>query len=195
MSSKLLDLNTNNGEQIVLIVRRHWFNIIQNMLSILVMAALLVASYLYLPVLFPALDKNSLNGLFLFGETLFAMIVWIIFYLIWIDYYFDVWIITNRRIVNVEQKGLFSRDVSELQLEKIQDITTEVLGVIPTFLNYGDVQIQSAAEQEKFLFRRVADPYRIKDMIMGLQKQHEHEATQQFSEIIQNHGTTGGSSA
>jgi len=186
MQLETLNLEKHEGEQIIMVVRRHWFNILQNLLSVLIMAALLVASFLYFPFLFPSLSQHSLNGLFLFGETVFAMVIWIIFFLIWIDYYFDVWIVTNRRIINVEQKGLFSREVSELKLEKIQDISTEVLGVIPTFLNYGDVYIQTAAEQERFLFRRVPDPYRIKDVIMGLQKRHEHEATEEFKEIIQN---------
>ncbi|MFA4817825.1 MAG: PH domain-containing protein [Parcubacteria group bacterium] len=186
MQLETLQLEKHEGEQIIMIVRRHWFNILQNLLSVLIMAGFLVASFLYFPFLFPSLSQHSLNGLFLFGETVFAMMIWIVFSLILIDYYFDVWIVTTRRIINVEQKGLFSREVSELKLEKIQDISTEVLGVIPTFLNYGDVYIQTAAEQERFLFRRVPDPYRIKDIIMGLQKKHEHEATEEFREIIQN---------
>lgn len=186
MQLETLNLEKHEGEQIIMIVRRHWFNILQNLLSVFIMAALLVASFLYFPAIFSSLSARAYNGLFLFGETVFAMIIWIIFFLIWVDYYFDVWIVTTRRIINVEQKGLFSREVSELKLEKIQDISTEVLGVIPTFLNYGDVYIQTAAEQERFLFRRVPDPYRIKDIIMGLQKRHEHEATEEFKEIIQN---------
>lgn len=184
MQLETLNLEKHEGEQIIMIVRRHWFNILQNLLSVFIMAALLVASFLYFPAIFSSLSARAYNGLFLFGETVFAMIIWIIFFLIWVDYYFDVWIVTTRRIINVEQKGLFSREVSELKLEKIQDISTEVLGVIPTFLNYGDVYIQTAAEQERFLFRRVPDPYRIKDIIMGLQKRHEHEATEEFKEII-----------
>lgn len=186
MLFETLNLEKHEGEQIIMIVRRHWFNILQNLLSVFIMAAFLTGSFLYFPAIFPSLSQNAYNGLFLFGETVFAMVIWIIFFLIWVDYYFDVWIVTTRRIINVEQKGLFSREVSELKLEKIQDISTEVLGVIPTFLNYGDVYIQTAAEQERFLFRRVPNPYRIKDVIMGLQKRHEHEATEEFKEIIQN---------
>ena len=108
MQLETLNLEKHEGEQIIMVVRRHWFNILQNLLSVLIMAALLVASFLYFPFLFPSLSQHSLNGLFLFGETVFAMVIWIIFFLIWIDYYFDVWIVTNRRIINVEQKGLFS---------------------------------------------------------------------------------------
>jgi uncharacterized membrane protein YdbT with pleckstrin-like domain len=190
MQIETLNLESHQGEQIVMIVRRHWFNILQNLLSVFLMAALLVASFFFLPFLFPSFSQNSAAGIFLFGETVFAMIIWVVFSLILIDYYFDVWVVTTRRIINVEQKGLFSREVSELKLEKIQDISTEVMGVIPTFLNYGDVYIQTAAEQERFLFRRVPDPYRIKDIIMGLQKKHEHETTEEFRDMIQNKNST-----
>lgn len=172
------------GEQIILVVRRHWFNIIQNLFSIFAMVFLLLGSYLYLPLLFPAFNTETFSGVFLFLENLFAMMVWILFFLIWIDYYFDVWIITNKRVVNVEQKGLFNREVSELELEKIQDITTDVKGIIPTFLNYGDVYVQTAGKMERFDFADVPDPYGIKDMIMNLQKTKQQAETSELGEMI-----------
>jgi len=91
-------------------------------------------------------------------------------FLIWIDYYFDVWIITTERVINVEQKGMFSRRVSELSYAKVQDITTEVLGFLPSMLNYGDVYVQTAGEQERFVFRTVSDPYHIKNIIAEQQQ-------------------------
>ena len=115
---------------------------------------------------------------------LFALITWIFFFLLWIDYYFDVWIITNKRVVNVEQKGLFNREVSELELERIQDITTDVKGVIPTFLNYGDVYVQTAGKTERFDFADVPDPYGIKDIIMNLQKAKHLEENNELGEVI-----------
>jgi len=145
---------------------------------------LLIGGFLYFPLLFPVLNILPFNSLFIFLENIFAMSIWIIFFLLWVDYYLDVWIVTNLRIVNIEQKGLFSRTVSELELSRIQDVTTEVLGMIPTFLNYGDVFIQTAAEQERFLFRQVPDPYGIKDQIMKLQKQRSVAKTEEFRKIM-----------
>lgn len=173
------------GEKILLVTRRHWFNILENLSSVFAMILMLIVSYVVLPRLFPVFSTQDFQIIFLFLENLFAMIIWIIFFLIWIDYYFDVWIITNCRIVNVEQKGLFSREVSELELEKIQDITTDVLGIIPTFLNYGDVLIQTAGEKERFAFRDVPDPYAIKDLIMNLQKQQEKQETESIGDMIE----------
>lgn len=56
--------------------------------------------------------------------------------------------------------------------------------MISTFLNYGDLQVQTAAEQEKFLFHNIPDPYSVKDLIMNLQKKQERKEEHIFSEMI-----------
>jgi len=173
-----------DGEKILLVVRRHWFDILQQLFSVFFMTFFLFASAIALPAFFPVLSEGNLHALFIFIENIFALFIWVLFFLIWIDYYFDVWIITNCRIVDVEQKGLFSRDVSELELERIQDVTTEVEGVIPTFLNYGDVYVQTAAEKERFDFEKIPDPYSVKDLIMNLHKQRQREETNELGEVI-----------
>lgn len=163
------------NEQVILVVRRHWFNILEQFFIVFLMILLLIGSWFILPVFFPTIITSSLNVLFNFLRNLFGMFIWITFSLIWIDYYLDVWIITNKRVVNIEQKGLFNRQVSELNLARIQDITTEVTGIIPTMLNYGDVFIQTAAETERFVFHQVPDPYGIKDTLMNMQKKQNQE--------------------
>lgn len=163
------------NEQIILMVRRHWFNILEQFFLVFLMLALLIGSWLVLPIFFPAVMTSPLSVLFDFLRNLFGMFLWITFFIIWVDYYFDVWIITNKRVVNIEQKGLFNRQVSELDLIRIQDVTTEVTGVIPTILNYGDVFIQTAGENPRFIFRQVSDPYGIKDTLMNLQKKRNRE--------------------
>lgn len=173
-----------DGEEVVAVMHRHWFNIIQHFIPLFFMSLFLIGSYAALPALFPILTKDLFNGFFLFAESLFAMLIWILFFLIYIDYYFDVWIITSKRVVNIEQRGLFSREISEVALDKIQDVTTDVRGVIPTFLNFGDVQIQTAAEQEKFLFRNIPDPYKTKDLLMQLNKQQKQSETAELRSII-----------
>jgi hypothetical protein len=173
-----------DGEQILLVIHRHWFDILSQFLVVFAMLVLLIGSFIFIPLQFPVFQQASYRGLFFFLENLFFLFTWITFFLIWIDYYFDVWIVTDHRIVNIEQKGLFSRVISELELENIQDITTDVRGVIPTFLNYGDLFIQTAAEKERFIFRNVPDPYKIKDLVMNLQKKFEDKEENQFGEMI-----------
>ena len=46
------------------------------------------------------------------------------------DYYLDTWIVTTERIISIEQKGLFERTASELDLISVQDATAEVHGFL-----------------------------------------------------------------
>lgn len=172
------------GEEILMVIHRHWFDILIQFIIVFVMLILLLASIIFTPMFLPALVTGENARMFSFFQNLFLLITWMLFFVIWIDYYFDVWIITNERIVDIEQKGLFSREVSELELENIQDITVEVLGVIPTFLNYGNLYVQTAAEVERFEFRHVPNPYAIKDLVMNLQKNYEKKEAQDLGQII-----------
>lgn len=173
------------GETILLLLHRHWFDILKQMLVVFFMIIALLASLITLPSYFPIITEiPNYNRIFFFFESTFAMLIWMVFFIIWIDYYLDVWIITNSRVVNIEQKGLFSRQISELELENIQDITTEVKGMIPTFLNYGQVFIQTAAEKERFIFRNIPDPYHTKDVLMALQERQEKKEAGEIGEAI-----------
>jgi hypothetical protein len=177
-------LGQKDGEKILLMVHRHWFDILSQFFVIFMMLILMIGSFIFIPLQFPVFQQAGFSNLFFFLENLFFLMIWITFFLIWIDYYFDAWIVTDCRIVNIEQKGLFSRVISELELEKVQDITTDVKGVIPTFLNYGNLFVQTAAEKERFIFRNVPDPYGIKNLIMNLQKKQERKEEYQFGEML-----------
>jgi uncharacterized membrane protein YdbT with pleckstrin-like domain len=156
------------NERVLMTIHRHWFDLLSHLFMAFVLAGVLFAGFLILPSVFPALAVGEGESLFFFLETLFLLFVWIFLFLIWIDVWFDTWIITSERIINIEQKGFFSRETSELSLSKVQDVTSEVDGVIRSILNYGDVFVQTAGEEERFHFRSVPDPVGIKSFIMKL---------------------------
>lgn len=161
---------SNQGihEEILYVYHRHWFDILKQYFPLILMMIVLVVAFKF--SFFDVFVNSNLATLILFVQSLLALIIWIACFMIWFDYYLDVWIITTQRVVNVEQTGLFSRKVSELRFLQIQDISTDVKGFIPTILNYGDVHIQTAAEQSKFIFRAVPNPYEVKENIMMQQK-------------------------
>lgn len=160
----------HENEEVLRVIHRHWFNIFAHFFVIFISSVLLIGSFLAFPLLFPEMLDAKNARLFLFVENTFFIFIWLFGFLVWIDYYFDVWIITDERIVNIEQKGLFVRHISELNFSRIQDVTAEVEGILPTVLNYGDVLVQTAGEENRFIFRQVADPYQVKDMVMKLSK-------------------------
>jgi len=155
-------------EKIIIILRRHGWILFQ----IIFIYGLLM----FLPLFFQWILKNNSNVLETeLGPIIFALCVSIyylalttFFFRAWLDYYLDIWIITDERIVNVEQKGLFSREISTQRLYRIQDVTAEVHGVIPTFFHYGNVYIQIAGEEQRFVFKQIPDPYSVTKKLMQL---------------------------
>jgi uncharacterized membrane protein YdbT with pleckstrin-like domain len=127
------------------------------------------------PFIFTDFIDDDARVLFYFMQSFLLLIMWIYGFVVWFDYYLDIWIMTNERVVNVEQRGLFSRQVSELKYRAIQDVSTDVRGLFPTIFNFGDVTVQTAAEQSRFIFRSVGNPYEIKAEIMRLQKKKTQE--------------------
>lgn len=156
----------HEDEAVIQVIHRHWFNILIQFFVVIVAAILIFGSWLFILFLYPQVLEKIGPQTISFIETTALLFVWFYAFLIWIDYYFDVWIITNERIVNIAQKGLFLRQASDLEFSKIQDVTTEVIGLIPTILNYGDVFVQTAGEIERFKFCQVPDPYALKSLIM-----------------------------
>lgn len=165
----------HENENIILFLRRHWFVFLMRIL--LVVAA--VISLIFVYFLFSAINNNfaesEYRNLLLFGESLATLFVWNFFFILWLDYYLDAWIVTNERIINIEQRGFFNRDISELKLTKIQDVTSEIIGIVPTLLDYGNIYVQTAGEKERFTFNQIPNPNYVKNVIVELQEK-EREA-------------------
>jgi hypothetical protein len=96
----------------------------------------------------------------------------------WVLYYLNVNIVTNERVVDITQKSLLHHTIAELHLNRIQDVTAEVHGFFETFLDYGNVHLQTAGETERFVFSRVANPTKISKMILDLYEQLPPEEKQ-----------------
>lgn len=161
--------NALEGEKPVLFLRRHWveiFSIFSYLVLLLAIPTIIIFAMTYI-------DTNPftdplLAPFILIGTAIYLIFVLIIFLTQFTDYYLDTWIVTTERIINIEQHGLFSRLVSELHLRDIQDVTSETKGFMETFLTYGDVYIQSAAEKQRFNFKNIDNPDSVKEIIVRL---------------------------
>ena len=111
--------------------------------------------------------------LIVLSASSYYLFIWLFFFHHWIDYYLDVWVVTDQRIVNIEQNGLFSRTIAEVNIEKIQDVTSEAKGKLATLLKFGDVHIQTAAEEKRFIFSEVPNPREVAKTITELHRAAE----------------------
>lgn len=154
----------DEDEYVIHVVHKHWYVFA---VRIVVMLILTVVPLAALPILglFTPQNEIFIYTLFTFAYSLFLILLWMTGFLMWTDYYLDMAIITNKRILDIEQRGLFSREVSAMRFETIQDITSDVEGIIPTFLNFGNLYIQSAATTREFVLTEIAKPDLVKEII------------------------------
>ncbi|MEK7655705.1 MAG: PH domain-containing protein [Patescibacteria group bacterium] len=172
-------------EKPITLLRRHWFSLLSLALSFIFVLALPPAIYIGLLVLAPDFFTDPVRvSLLILGGSIFFLFAWLFVYQSYIDYYLDVWIITNRRILSMEQHGLFSRTVSELRMHRVQDVTAEIHGFWHTMFDFGDVFIQTAGEKERFIFEEVHHPNAIAKTVLDLaeirRKKHLDDAVEEF---------------
>jgi hypothetical protein len=86
--------------------------------------------------------------------------------LAWTNYLLDLWVITDRRIIVIEQVAFFNRKVGNFRLERMQDIKVTISGIIPTLLNYGTLKAQTAsAAESNFTSPYLPDPRGLQALI------------------------------
>lgn len=172
--------NPQSDEEIIIFIRRDVIILLRHVLLYVVLFLLPLAAYFIINSYLPFFIENAIaSDLLILVMFLYFLYVWLFLYRGFLDYFLDIWIVTNYRILSIEQSDLFHRTIAEQKLFRIQDVTSQQKGFLPTFLNYGDVFIQTAAEQTRFTFEQVPDPHRIARQITQLvdwqKKEHEKE--------------------
>jgi hypothetical protein len=61
----------------------------------------------------------------------------------WISWYFSVFIVTDQRLIQITQKGMFSRSVVDMGLGQIQMVNYDVTGLQETLLGFGTITMQT----------------------------------------------------
>lgn len=148
------------GEKVIGLIRKHWASFIIPVIKVIF--------FLVLPLFFMSILFAHFWGVlifFLWEATVLAYAIHS-----WIIWYFDCFIITDQRIVDIDQRNVFSREVSETSLTKIQDVTYKMEGVLATLFNYGTVIVQTAGNIPKIEMNFVFDPKSVQELIVNLQK-------------------------
>jgi membrane protein YdbS with pleckstrin-like domain len=157
-------------EKIVLLMRKHP---ITNLRWILISILMVLAP--------------SLLGFFPFVESVpanFRLIGVLGWYLIttafvlenFLTWFFNVYIVTDERIIDIDFHNLIYKEVSDAEIERIQDVTYKMGGVARTVFNYGDILVQTASEVPNFEFLAVPYPDRVVKILQDLRIEEKQEA-------------------
>jgi signal transduction histidine kinase len=154
-------------EKIILFIRRHWISFLGFLGLVFGMIAVSAVFLVILAILLPDVFVAFLSPLILISSA--YLLFTLAFFLVgWIDYYFDIVVVTDRRIIDIRQRGLFNRKIDELDILHVEDVSARTKGFLPTLFRYGDVYVQSAGAARNFLFRAVPYPQNVCRQIMSL---------------------------
>jgi hypothetical protein len=160
----------DSDEKIYVVLRPHWFTNVHWILTAIIM--------FFAPIFYTSLDSQ------LPVPTNIMMFVYLFWYLAifayslekFISWYFDIFIITNNRVIDIDVCNLLDRKFTEAQLKKIQDTSYKVSGVSQTIFNYGSVKVETAGENPDIVFEKVSHPEKIIKLLQHLsQNAYKHK--------------------
>ena len=120
--------------------------------------------------LFPLLDRG-VTGITGFGFILVTGLLygWSV-YRGWMG---TVLVVTNKRLIDVEQSGLFSRRITDISFKRIEEVTRQHRGLGSVIFHYGMLTIVTAGEAADIVCSRVPNVDRLAELI----EYHRHMAS------------------
>ena len=156
-------------EKIILLLRRHPITNVTWIIASFIM--------IIVPSVFPLLPYfDQLPAGFQITITLTWYLITTAYVLEnFLEWFFNINLITSERVIDVDFINLLYREVTEAELEKIQEPTFDIGGALQSFFNYGDVQIQTAAEISRIEFHNVPNPDKVVKLLRDLSVTQEIE--------------------
>lgn len=179
------------GEHPITIIKKHPFGIIVVYLMATVgfIAALGLVLLLLPDLLNGGTVPQSTKDLFVVGGIAAVVLMAVILLVATYLYFHNEIIVTDKSLTQVMQHGLFTRQVSELSLADIEDVTSVKHGIIATILDYGELRVETAGEQNNFKFTYCPKPNYYGRMLLDARNQflkhkHHEEQVEQARQLI-----------
>ena len=97
------------------------------------------------------------------------------FWFVFLNWYFNVGIISNKRIVDVDFNVVLYKEVTYTLLSHIEDVTSKSGGFFESVFDYGNLFIQTAGTEVNTEFINIPHPSAAAKIIdMVIQQSHYH---------------------
>lgn len=149
----------NPAERVLLVLRAHPITNTLWLVAGIVLFVLPLAVADYLTTL--SLSAN---------QQLFLIVIWyalVFAYLLtkYYFWYFNLGVITNRKIVDVDANNLLNTQTTATTVDKVEEVDKKTLGIIASIFNYGDIFVQTAGEKPNVEFLKVPKPAEVVKII------------------------------
>ena len=156
--AKLVFDGQREGEEVKFVFRRHIVTAKKGLFFFIIMCAVgAIPMFIW---------RDNINMFWFFsGMVILGALGMLYAYILW---YFSLYIVTDQRIRQISQKGIFKKTVVDLGLEKIQSISYGVPGIFAGILGYGTILIQTGVGD--LVISQVRKPAKIHDKLENILK-------------------------
>lgn len=146
-----------DNEKMLLMFRKHPIV----MRNGLILASIgMIVGPLYVTILTYARPNNPPSMQFFFLSLIGSMLIAaVLFFPSWLSWYFSVYALTDKRMMQIKQKGFFHRALVDISNDQISMINYEIKGLQETLLGFGTITVQTYVGE--LVIKDVAHPKKI----------------------------------
>lgn len=155
-------------EELLMVIRRHWFVFIIlalfSLVFILITVGLLIVLFL-----------TDATALFIYLLLIVSWFFWAEFlYIKWLDYELDFFLVTDKRIIGFEQLGFLNRKTVQASIDQIQEVFAINKGVFANIFHYGELRVQTASESTELVLPMIPEALETSRQIHNFIDKHRH---------------------
>lgn len=168
-------INLKEQERIIRIIKRYGLTLFWSWLVVFV---LLAVPFFFMFWLFQhdwwgisLFVLPILLSLLLLGKTIF---VW----------QRNVLIITTHRLVDIDQKGFFHKEISRVSYDQVEDVSGSIKGFWGTIFRYGNIIIQTGNGKVEVIIDRIKQPVHVQEEIQEMRDRFMSKYVHNYSEDV-----------
>lgn len=176
--SQPLFINQRNDERVFVVSRRHaigflWFTLTFSFLLVFPLLVLLLSNDRMAGIIEMVGSQDAVyyTDALIIAMTAYYLIFSTILLAAWVNHYYSILVVTDERIIEIIQKGLFARHMNEMTFDQIEDVSCRTQGILNTIFGVGDLEIQTAGSLRNFQISEVAYPELVSEIILELSYQ------------------------
>lgn len=155
--------NQEPDEEVILLIRRDFITNVPWIVSILLLALVPPLLFIFVPIFFPAVHVTQ--PFISLAITFYYLILFsfaVLYFAIW---YFNVGLVTNKRVIDMDVANILVKETSEARLGAIADVTYTQIGGIQGIFDYGNVRVLTETYEQNLEFDRAPNPNLIRKII------------------------------
>lgn len=163
--------NLRPWEEVLMVLKRHW-------IAYVIVGLYFIFWIMLTIIIFYFFGLNTYINIIL---CVFWMMWSLFLYVEWLNHELDMFVITNKKIIWIEQITFLNRVVTECNLGQVQEVNSKTKWLFSNLFNFGTVYIQTAWNATNLKMELVEDSINKSRDILNIVSKYWWEKTDSIS--------------